>query len=150
MSHFYATIDGGRAAKTVTGHKTSGISGHVRGWNVGIKVNGSYEDGRNVFRVYLTGGSNQPDETRQIGTFTHEDFEAMTPEKAAGNGYNVFIRDWWIDNPSWPNGLEPCAGDKESIGEADTEQEAQEMCQEYNDSHDPGRFSRKAEYEDAT
>jgi hypothetical protein len=53
-----------------------------------------------------------------------------------------------VNNPSWPNGLEPGAGPKTTIAKVRTEEEAQERCQEYNDSHDPGRLSRKAEYEE--
>ena len=63
--------------------------------------------------------------------------------------YEIRVRDWWIENPSWPDGLEPCAQPWDSawkLGEADTEEEARTMCREYNDSHDPGRLSRKAEY----
>jgi hypothetical protein len=62
--------------------------------------------------------------------------------------YNVFHRTWWKENPSWPNGLEPGAGKKMAIGEADTEDEAREMCREWNKAHKPGRYSDKAEFED--
>ena len=60
--------------------------------------------------------------------------------------YQVFVRNWWKDNPSWPNGLEPCPGKKHLLDTVSTEEEARERCREYNDSHNPGRYSRKAEF----
>ena len=63
--------------------------------------------------------------------------------------YDVFVRDWWKRNPSWPNGLEPHAGRKHYLHrKVATQDEARELCREYNDTHDPGELSRKAEYEE--
>lgn len=61
--------------------------------------------------------------------------------------YRIFTRTWWRNNPTWPNGLEPHPGRKTTLGYASTETEAREMCRQYNDTHNPGRLSRKAEYE---
>ena len=61
--------------------------------------------------------------------------------------FRIFTRTWWRENPGWPNGLEPCAGKQRTIGRADTEEEARTICREYNDTHDPGRLSKKAEYD---
>lgn len=62
--------------------------------------------------------------------------------------FNVFVRTWWKDNPAWPNGLEPCPGEKHYLKRrVDDEETARELCQEYNDAHEPGRLSKKAEYE---
>ena len=63
--------------------------------------------------------------------------------------YSVFTRTWWKENPSWPNGLEPQPGTRHYRGhpQSVTEEEAREYCQEWNDTHDPGRLSLKAEYE---
>ncbi len=61
--------------------------------------------------------------------------------------YKIFTRRWWKDNPSWPNGLEPDAtGRRTTIGHADTEEEAREIAQEYNRTHNAGRYSVKAEF----
>ena len=65
------------------------------------------------------------------------------------HGYRAFKRTWWIENPSWPNGLEPGAGERTYFRGAwfETEEDAREFCQDWNASHDPGRLSLKAEYE---
>ncbi len=63
--------------------------------------------------------------------------------------YKVFVRNWRKDNPAWPNGLEPDAtGRKHTLDKVATEEEAREICKEYNSTHEPGRYSRKAEYEE--
>ena len=63
--------------------------------------------------------------------------------------YKVFVRDWWRNNPAWPNGLEPSAGRKTTIKKnVKTEAEARAICKQYNATHAPGRLSRKAEYEE--
>jgi hypothetical protein len=61
--------------------------------------------------------------------------------------YDVFTRTWWRNNPSYPNGLEPSPGRKTYLARRVTEVEAQRICRQYNDTHKPGRLSRKAEYE---
>ena len=63
--------------------------------------------------------------------------------------YKVFVRDWWRENRSWPNGLEPCPGEEEILEEnIETEEEALAIAQEYNRTHEPGRYSRKAEFDE--
>lgn len=62
--------------------------------------------------------------------------------------YKVFHRTWWRDNPEWPGGLEPHVGRKTTLGYASSEDDARALCQEYNSTHEPGRLSRKAEYEE--
>uniref|UniRef100_A0A6M3KAP0 Uncharacterized protein n=1 Tax=viral metagenome TaxID=1070528 RepID=A0A6M3KAP0_9ZZZZ len=61
MSQFYATIQGNRSERTCQGFKNSGITGHIRGWSNGIRVEGKYneEKDRDEFLVYKTGGSNR-------------------------------------------------------------------------------------------
>ena len=61
--------------------------------------------------------------------------------------YNVFVRSWWKRNAKWPNGLEPHAGRKTYLRTGLTETQARDFCQTYNATHDPGRASRKAEFE---
>lgn len=59
MSRFYAQIEGNRGPATRQGTEKSGICGHVRGWDVGVQVNGDVgANGEDVFYVTATGGSN--------------------------------------------------------------------------------------------
>ena len=62
--------------------------------------------------------------------------------------YRIFIRSWWIDNPKWPDGLEPQAGPKYYIGVATCEDDAIELAQVWNSIHEAGRYSVKAEWEE--
>ena len=61
--------------------------------------------------------------------------------------YRTFIRDWWINNPEWPDGLEPGPGRKAYRSRHETQESARADCREYNRTHKPGRLSRKMEYE---
>jgi hypothetical protein len=61
MSRFYGEIKG--AAKTIASRRgfDGGIWSHTRGWNDGIEVVGSVDSkGQDIFRIYKTGGSNNP------------------------------------------------------------------------------------------
>lgn len=62
--------------------------------------------------------------------------------------YDVFVRSWWKENPSWPRGLEPCPGKKRYIARRVSFTEARRICDEHARSHPPGRLSRKAEFEE--
>ena len=67
MARFYALIKGNRGAATRMGTPASGITGHIRGWNVGVRVEmGVDEDGQDVVRVYATGGSHDPGSTQLV------------------------------------------------------------------------------------
>ena len=58
MSRFYGSVTGS-AKNDATRQGHDRISGHVRGWNVGVKVVGHVnESDQDVFYVYATGGSN--------------------------------------------------------------------------------------------
>ena len=61
--------------------------------------------------------------------------------------FRTFTRTWWKYNPKWPGGLEPCAGRRTYGGKFLTEEGARAECRRYNETHEPGRFSRKMEYE---
>lgn len=68
--------------------------------------------------------------------------------------FNVFVRDWWRDaTPSdgqWPDNRVPYPGaPREYLAEGVTEDEARALCAEYRAANDPGRYSRKAEFESA-
>jgi len=63
--------------------------------------------------------------------------------------YDVFHRTWWQENPSWPNGLEPEAGERHYLAHDVSYKVARAMCEDWNDNHEPGRLSDKAEFEEA-
>ena len=56
----YASISGkAKTEATRAGTKDSEISGHIRGWNVGVKVLGSVDsNGKVSFSIFKTAGSN--------------------------------------------------------------------------------------------
>ncbi len=60
MARFYAEIQGNRGAATRTGSASSGISGHIRGWNLGAQVELDVDPatGNDRLTVYRTSGSN--------------------------------------------------------------------------------------------
>ena len=68
MAHFYASIQGGRGEATRTGTKASGIGGHIRGWNVGVKVESMSDSGQgDEIAVFITTGSNRTRADRLVG-----------------------------------------------------------------------------------
>ncbi len=63
--------------------------------------------------------------------------------------YSVFTRTWWKENPSYPNGLEPSLGNKSYLKRhVGSKREALNLCKQWNSANEPGRLSRKAEYEE--
>ena len=59
MAHFYGQLQGSRGEATRCGNKNEGIRGHIRGWDVGVRVEGYYDDELgDFFNVYVTSGSN--------------------------------------------------------------------------------------------
>lgn len=58
MARFYGSLQGNRGEATRMGTPSSGISGHIRGWNVGGKVSMRDRDGKDTAVLTLTGGSN--------------------------------------------------------------------------------------------
>jgi len=69
--------------------------------------------------------------------------------------YRIFTRTFYKKNNNkdisgffiWENGVEPSMGNKKTITYAKTKEEARQKCLDYNNSHNPGKFSRKAEFE---
>ena len=69
-------------------------------------------------------------------------------EYGTAKTYRVFTRTWWKRNPSWPDGREPGAGRKTTIARHCSYEEAQRIARQYNETHNPGFLSRKAEFEE--
>lgn len=72
----------------------------------------------------------------------------MKKHKLLDTYYDIFHRTWWQANPSWPNGREPVAGERYYIARGVTRRDALALCKEWNESHDPGSLSDKAEFEE--
>lgn len=64
--------------------------------------------------------------------------------------YNVFHRTWWkeAESAGWPKNLEPCIGKKHYIKHNVNYSEAVKLCKDWNETHEPGRYSDKAEFEE--
>lgn len=65
--------------------------------------------------------------------------------------YNVFTRTWWkpAQSAAWPGGREPAPGRKSRRGHPQrvSYTAARDYCQHWNATHNPGRWSRRAEFE---
>ncbi len=70
VARFYGEVDGGRSCASRTGSKSAGMSGHIRGSNVGARVRCYVNvDGQDVIEVYRTGGSNGNGCDQFVGAF---------------------------------------------------------------------------------
>ena len=67
--------------------------------------------------------------------------------KDALKRYDVFIRSWWIYDDNGQ--IIPGPGEKEYTHYGLTRAEAVKTCKEYNDNHEPGELSIKAEFEES-
>jgi hypothetical protein len=59
MAHFRATIKGSRGLASRLGGKEGGIIARVDGWNCGVTIWAFHRDGKDVFEIVKTGGSNR-------------------------------------------------------------------------------------------
>ena len=68
MARFYASIQGNRGEATRIGSASSGISGHIRGWNLGAQVELDVDPvtGNDRLTVYRTSGSNRTEMDKEI------------------------------------------------------------------------------------
>jgi hypothetical protein len=74
MGRFYASIQGNRGMATRMGNKSSGIDGHIRGWEVGVRVSCYYDEvhDRDICEVYRTGGSHNSSNVKLIAKIHSE------------------------------------------------------------------------------
>ena len=61
MAQFYANIQGNHGESTRMGTKDSGLHAHLRGWDIGVKVEIVHIAGVDIIEVWSTGGSNNPE-----------------------------------------------------------------------------------------
>ena len=72
MARFYGSVQGHRAAGLPGGVEATrcgvaGIDGHVRGWDIGVRVRMEIgEDDQDAALVYLTMGSNAPEGSEKV------------------------------------------------------------------------------------
>jgi hypothetical protein len=59
--------------------------------------------------------------------------------------YSVFVRSWWKRDPTWPDGRRPHAGPRTYLGRHLSSSDALARSGQYNNTHEPGFLSRKAE-----
>ena len=78
MAHFRATIQGQRGQASRLGSPKSGIHARVNGWDLGVEVEARIVDGRDVFYVFKTSGSNAKDRPLLIARI---DPNGVTPDK---------------------------------------------------------------------
>ena len=78
MGHFYASIQGNRGEVSRMGTANSGITGHIRGWDIGGRIFcghdpkfGDYVD------FYLTSGSNGHRPSKRIGRFFTKEMQTL-------------------------------------------------------------------------
>ena len=80
MARFRATIKGARGEASRLGTAKSGLLVYANGWNSGVCVDvGVNENGKDVFHVYQTGGSHNPDFIRSLALI-------IEPPKEEENG----------------------------------------------------------------
>ena len=77
MSRFYASIQGNTETEaTRRGTAKSGISGHIRGWDIGIAVKCHVDDqDRDIVTAWVTPGSTDDGEDMLIGQWARIDGE---------------------------------------------------------------------------
>ena len=78
MAQFKAEIQGNRGSVTRLGHKTTGIQGHICGWNSGIKIEGHHgEHLGDIFLVWQTSGSGFKGRSTLLGKLVGDSFTAI-------------------------------------------------------------------------
>lgn len=95
MSKLYGSITGDASKSDATRRGHRNISGHVRGWTLGVRVDGSLDrEGREQFSIYATSGSGFGARDVLLGTVCLDNgrrvFTPMpTGEEVPGDPYKV-------------------------------------------------------------
>jgi len=58
MAQFRGIIQGSRGEASRLGGKSSGLRAVCNGWHKGVTVIARHKDGKDIFNIYETGGSN--------------------------------------------------------------------------------------------
>jgi len=69
MAHFIGYVAGGRGTASRVGHKTTGLTANINGWNSGVRVEAKFDKELCVdrFEIYATTGSGYGDAEGLIG-----------------------------------------------------------------------------------
>ena len=68
MAQFMGYVKGQRGEATRLGSKNSGLVVRANGWDSGVRVTAFVDsEGRDVFSIHVTGGSNKGAEERHLG-----------------------------------------------------------------------------------
>ena len=74
MAHFYASIRANKGEVTRVGTPKSDIEGHIRGWNLGVRVRGYVDkDGNDRFDINPSTGSSGHGPSKCLGSYTKKD-----------------------------------------------------------------------------
>jgi len=68
MAQFRGIVQGQQGTASRLGSKKSGLWATVNGWDSGILVEASHKDGKDVFTIWRTSGSNGSNYVEQIAT----------------------------------------------------------------------------------
>jgi hypothetical protein len=71
MAQFRGYVVGNRGGASRLGGKSSGLTVKADGWDLGVIVHVSHIDGKDVFRIYKTGGNNRGNNPQLITTLTN-------------------------------------------------------------------------------
>jgi hypothetical protein len=73
MAQFLGSVQGQRGQVTRLGSKSSGLEVRANGWTVGVCVAATHVDGKDVFHVFRTAGSNGYGASELIATITESE-----------------------------------------------------------------------------
>ncbi len=96
MSHFYATIKGNRGAASRCGTASSGIHGHIRGWEVGAEVSCYHEHGQDLVCINVTDGSRGRDHPVPLATVEYDGKIVLHPHPAVLDAAKRLLAAHWI------------------------------------------------------
>ena len=83
MAQYRAIITSSRATVSRLGHKPQGMTACVNGWHGGVKVHAAHIDGKDVFAIYSTGGSNAFKSPEYLGSVSSEGLFTPAESKIA-------------------------------------------------------------------
>ncbi len=77
MARFYGSMQGNRGEATRMGTPNSGLSAHIRGWDIGVRVELSVDEATGKDRVTLhqTSGSNSHEPDVRLMSFTADEID---------------------------------------------------------------------------